>query len=187
MLTWDLTRRIRGCERVIKTRLRRNSLRTIIPLSALLVACVGAPSMEVLAHGGASAAVRQAEAELGLLERQDPDSFLQLFDFLVDEGRLEPALVEEAKKAAREYMQARTRVLQSILVSFINNEAKDDYKAELAEFARLEQSFQKDMMAVSEQVPELGTIYETINDTSLRLPSFVTQQGPGDSPSEMER
>lgn len=123
----------------------------------------------------------RARAELDLLSRQDPRSFLAVFAMMKQQHG-DVAELPELERATAGYIDARARILQRMLSRFIENPAAD-HGAELEELTRLHAEYRRQLDWFARTLPDVDNFDQILATTTLKLPSFL--EHPDDQrPSE---
>lgn len=113
----------------------------------------------------------RARVELERLQRQDPESFLAVFDF-IDSERGSVEEIQPLRLITARYITGRSAILRRMHARFIDD-PDADHSLELGELERLALEFRRELDWYAQKVPDVGNFDEILHTTTLRLPSFL--------------
>ena len=116
--------------------------------------------------------VETAHRELQLLEVQDPQNFLAIFDMMREEAQGHDKALETGRSASHAYILARMRVLERMLRRFIDD-PDGDRTLETDELARVDADFKQTIDSLARDVPPLANVQEILTTTMLKAPAFT--------------
>jgi len=113
-----------------------------------------------------------AHRELEQLEVQEPTNFLAIFDMMKESGEDSEKAIEAGRRESHAYILARMRILEGMLRRFIDD-PESDHTLETDALARLDAAFQKNIDALTRDVPPMRNLYEVLTTTILKAPAFI--------------
>lgn len=113
-----------------------------------------------------------AQRELQLLEVQEPQNFLAVFDMMRDEAPGQEKALEAGRSASHAYILARMRILERMLRRFIDD-PESDRSMESHALAQVDADFKQTIDSLSRDVPAMANIQELLTTTMLKAPAFT--------------
>jgi hypothetical protein len=127
----------------------------------------------------------RARAELRQLSQQNPRNFLRIFEIMKSQQRGDPGALAGLERKTHEYIAARARILERVLVRFIDD-PDADHSTGLEELTRLQAEYRRELEWIARSVPDVENFDAILTTTTLKLPSFLEPPGadrPGERPS----
>jgi len=113
-----------------------------------------------------------AHRELQLLEVQEPQNFLVLFDMMREDAPGQDKALEAGRSASHAYILARMRILERMLRRFIDD-PDSDCSLESEALAQVDADFKGTIDALSRDVPSMASVQEILTTTMLKAPAFT--------------